>query len=1324
MATMVLGLAGQAIGGAIAPTGFTLFGATFSGAAIGGLVGASIGSVIDNKLLSSSFSRQVEGPRLADLHVQSSTVGAPIPRIYGRTRLSGQMIWASNFKETVNSTTETSGGGGGKGFGGGGGSEVTTTTTEYSYSISFAVGICEGAIDHIGRVWADGKPLQLSQFTTRIYKGTESQLPDSLIQAVEGSNNVPAYRGLAYIVFEDLPLAQFGNRIPQLSFEVFRTLDSQGGENLEKLVEALTLIPGSGEFVYSTNKAIENLGQGNSKSITINNNRGDADFTVSIDALEDQLPSCKSVALVVGWFADDLRCNLTQIKPGVDNRQKNVVPQDWLVSGETRSVSHLTSLYEGNPAYGGTPSDHVIVEAIRDLKARGFKVLFYPFIFMDIPQGSSLPDPYNPGGTQPPYPWRGRITVNPAPGVAGSPDKTAAATTQVNSFFGNAVPAHFSIFGEVVNYSGPADWGLRRMILHYAKLCEVAGGVDSFVISSELRELTFVRDSQSSYPAVNQLISLAQDVSSILPAAKISYSADWSEYFGHQPSDGSGDVHFHLDALWSHSAIDFIAIDNYWPLADWRDGKGHLDNIAGYESPYDIDYLQSNIEGGEGYDWYYQSAQDRVDQVRTPITDGAYGKPWVYRYKDISSWWLNYHYDRPGGVESVTPTSWVPQSKPFYFTEFGCPAVDKGSNQPNVFIDPKSSESFLPYFSNGDPDDLIQRRHIEAFTRYWDVNSGNNLVSAIYGGDMVDVENIHIWTWDSRPFPDFPNRLDVWSDGPNWDLGHWLTGRVGQIPLADLVADLCAQVGFQDYDVSQLTGLVTGYVLDRIMSPRSAIESLMLAYQFDAVETSGVVRFLPRTGASQKTLVKSDLVEGGREFGEFKKTRAQETELPEAVKLKYINSDDKYAQMAVESRRLTGFSGRVSEAELALVMDDRRAQALADTWLMQTWVEREGVEFALPSSQMFLDPGDIIELEVEQQRRRYRILEIADGNGRSVQAVSNDPTIYDVRLGARRTVALSAPVVLGPPKLHFLDLPLLTESDKEDAPYVAASADPWPGIVEIYRSADSQDYSLNTILSTPAIIGETLTVLSSGPVSRWDRKNKIRVKISGGSLTSHSELAVLSGVNAIAVQNTLGEWEIVQFQVAELIDALTYDLSILLRGQKGTETAMESSLPAGAPIVVLNSALNQLSLGLNDRLNEYDWRYGPSGQNLDDFTFGSQSIGFQLMGLRPLSPVHVRMVKQSNDDLVISWLRRTRRGGDAWEQIDVPLAEETELYQIEILAGGTPVRTLSVSDTSLIYTVAEQLDDFGALQTSLNVRTYQVGSSFGRGAKREVTLNV
>lgn len=704
MATLVLGAVGTAIGGAF---GGAILG--FSGAAIGGFIGSTIGSMVDSWIVSSlAPTQRIEGARLDVLRITSASEGAVIPRLYGRMRIGGNIIWATDFREETNTTPQ----GGGKGGGGG-----KVKTTEYLYHASFAVALCEGPITGIGRVWADGKPLDMTGITWRWYPGNETQTADPFIAAKMGAANTPAYRGTAYVVFEDLALVTFGNRLPQLSFEVFRPLASP--DTAEGLTRAVTLIPASGEFTYATD-AIRKGSGGATVAENLNALPDQPDIVVALDRLQAMAQAVESVSLVVAWFGNDLRAGNCVIRPGVEAATKVTSPKVWTVNGVARANTHLVSRdAEDRPVYGGTPGDFAVVQAIREIKARGMRVTFYPFLLMDVPPGNSLPNPYSAGAAtpgQPSLPWRGRITCSPAAGYAGTADKTATAATQVSAFFGAATPAQFAISGDTVIWTGPSDdWGLRRMILHYAHLCAVAGGVDAFLIGSEMRGLTTIRSAASTYPAVTAFKTLAADVSAILGAGtRIGYAADWSEYFGHHPQDGSGDVYFHLDPLWSDVNIDFVGIDNYLPLSDWRDGFDHADALEGWPAIYDRAYLQANIAGGEGFDWFYDSAADRSAQLRTPITDGSAGKPWVFRTKDLRAWWSNPHFDRPGGIESGTPTSWVLQSKPVWFTELGCPAIDRGTNQPNVFVDPKSSENASPWFSRGWRDDAIQRAYLEA----------------------------------------------------------------------------------------------------------------------------------------------------------------------------------------------------------------------------------------------------------------------------------------------------------------------------------------------------------------------------------------------------------------------------------------------------------------------------------------------------------------------------------------------------------------------------------------------------------------------------------
>lgn len=188
MATLVLGVVGRAVLGPI-----------------GGLVGTLVGGAIDRRLLGG----QRDGPRLANPQIQAASYGEPIPVVRGRMRVSGNVIWAAPIRETSSRS---------------GGGKRSPATTSYSYSASFAVALSARPILGIGRVWADGRLIRdaagqwLLPVTMRLHAGSERQLPDPLIAAAEGA--APAFRGLAHAVFEDLPLADFGNRLPNLAFEV------------------------------------------------------------------------------------------------------------------------------------------------------------------------------------------------------------------------------------------------------------------------------------------------------------------------------------------------------------------------------------------------------------------------------------------------------------------------------------------------------------------------------------------------------------------------------------------------------------------------------------------------------------------------------------------------------------------------------------------------------------------------------------------------------------------------------------------------------------------------------------------------------------------------------------------------------------------------------------------------------------------------------------------------------------------------------------------------------------------------------------------------
>ncbi|MCB1380528.1 MAG: glycoside hydrolase/phage tail family protein [Alphaproteobacteria bacterium] len=984
------------------------------------------------------------------------------------------------------------------------------------------------------------------------------------------------------------------------------------------------------------------------------------------------------------------------------------------------------------PAFGGTPADFSVVQAIQELKARGYRVTFYPFVLMDVADGNALPDPYSDNaGTigQAKYPWRGRITCSPAAGYAGSVDKTAAASTQVDVFFGTAQGSDFVVTGTTVSWTGGSDWGYRRMVLHYAKLCAAAGGVDSFLIGSELRGLTQVRSSTSVYPAVAKLKTLAADVSAILgTTTKVGYAADWSEYFGHHPQDGSEDVYFNLDPLWADSNINFVGIDNYMPLADWREGFSHADALAGWSSIYDRAYLEANVEGGEGYDWYYASPADRDAQLRTPITDGASGKPWVFRYKDIRAWWSNAHYDRPGGVESASPTVWVAKSKPIRFTEAGCPAVDKGANQPNVFVDPKSSESALPYYSLGNRDDAMQRRYIEALYHYW---STHNPSGGTYGGPMLEMGELAIWCWDARPYPAFPGRAEIWGDAQNWQFGHWLNGRLGDSGLAALVRELCRQGGLADtdIDVSQLAAAVPGYTIEAIASARASIEPLARFYGFDAVESDGVIRFVPRGGAPIATVAPDDLVATKREDEDIELVRGQETELPLALKWRLTRPDKKYESLTVEARRITVDTARIASESFPLVTSGAEADMRCRRALMEAWVQRETAKFQLPPSRLALDPTDVVLIAHDGRQLEFRLAAIADQDARLVEAVRTDAVIYGARPGPERDVTLPPPVVYGPPVVSMMDLPILDEAVPAHRPFIGLYASPWYGRAAVWKSPALDGFALLDTIGRPARMGTLAFDVYGGPTDRFDYGNVLYVDLLSGTLTSVTDLELFAGANTLAVESAAGTWEIVQFSSAELVAAGRYKLTRLLRGQRGTESAIGNPAPAGVRVVMLDADIAPLSIASTDVGITWNWMVGPASEDLTDISYAQVAFAPKGIGLRPYAVAHVSQpwkFARTPGDLTISWTRRTRAiAGDSWEAIEVPLFEDAESYEVDILNGSTVKRTLAASSTSVLYNGAQQIADWGALLVpgnSLQLAIYQLSAQFGRGAPKLETL--
>ena len=815
--------------------------------------------------------------------------------------------------------------------------------------------------------------------------------------------------------------------------------------------------------------------------------------------------------------------------------------------------------------------------------------------------------------------------------------------------------------------------GYNAFISHYANLTK--NKVDAFVIGSELIGLTSVHDGATSYrhfPAVDALVNLAASVKTIMGVAtKITYAADWSEY--HHTTDGW----YHLDPLWASPNIDFIGIDAYFPLTD--------------ESPESITLAkaQAGWTSGEGYDWVYSDAS-RTTQAA--IAD-------EYAWKNIAWWWENTHTNPDGNS-----TPWVAQSKPIWFTEMGFPSVDGATNQPNVFYDPSSSESFFPRSSQGRIDNAAQRLGLLATEMAWK--------------DSTMIPQRFVWTWDARPFPYWPDLRSVWADGELWKTGHWVNGKLGTSGLAAIVAQLCAKAGLasSEVDVSRLSGTVEGYLLTRQQTVREAIEALMGAYFFDCVESNGQLKFVPRGAQLQQSIPQDDLLPQGTETQPslLQLTRMQEMELPQQVSVIYLNRAANYQTGHQLAQRARVSSQEKATLNLPIVMGQGQAQQIAETSLFTAWMGRSAVEFTLPPCYMALEPCDVIEVAMQGVTHQLRITHTALGEGYSLQirGVLEDVSTYTAYAEDSDAQEPLLPATVSETQLHLLDMPLLPGDVLDQAVLrvaMSAQGGDWRGAV-LYASADNEQNWQTRITTTQEAVSGTVTAIPQADcqTATLDQRSQIIVNLLGdASVSSVNEVALFNGANAALVGQ-----EVLQFQNAELVAQGKYRLTGLLRGRLGTEWAMDQH-NAGERFVLLNDAVLKDEKTNNLIGLERHYRAVTIGSTLGKVS--STAFTHQGVGLKPYAPVHVKGLRDSSGNLTINWIRRAR-GENGWRDfVDAPLNETSEAYDIEVLSGSNVVRTLTASTTEVSYTTAQQITDFGSTQSSVSLRIYQLSAAIGRG---------
>ena len=379
------------------------------------------------------------------------------------------------------------------------------------------------------------------------------------------------------------------------------------------------------------------------------------------------------------------------------------------------------------------------------------------------------------------------------------------------------------------------------------------------------------------------------------------------------------------------------------------------------------------------------------------------------------------------------------------------------------------------------------------------------------------------------------------------------------IPLSTVVSNLCTRAGLVtgDLDVSALASdNVSGYAIAREINVRTMLAPLQTAFSFDGFESDGKIKFSKRNNTSVETIAEAELAarKPSSPIPDLITTnRLNEKELPREVNVVYPNSGNDYQQGEQRATRLITKSDLVRSVEVPVAMTDNDARQLADVLLFEAWVSRQDRTIQVSRKYLFLDPSEVITVTTASATFVLRIIDQSFGEPGILQlrCLDQSATVFSSgATGGASDPTKTPPGLVGSTLMALMDIPLLRDADDHPGFYMAARGFTtlWPGAV-LFRSLDG-GVSFNQMLPifTETPIGEAVTVLGSGPTTIFDETNTVTVRLSGGVLTSTTEINVLNGSNGCIIGA-----EVLQFKTATLNGDGDYVLSGLLRARKGTE---------------------------------------------------------------------------------------------------------------------------------------------------------------------------
>ncbi len=638
---------------------------------------------------------------------------------------------------------------------------------------------------------------------------------------------------------------------------------------------------------------------------------------------------------------------------------------------------------------------------------------------------------------------------------------------------------------------------------------------------------------------------------------------------------------------------------------------------------------------------------------------------------------------------------------------------------------------------------------------YGQVSVNNSMALRTATGEIFDTQSSWPSTVDNSDAGWWDGRSSIFYKGTTSPTSFtkfpFFRGSGGGTALSTIVTAICTEAGLaaSDIDVTDLAATtVPGYTIGRQTTARSAIQPLATAYFFDGVESDFVLKFLLRDGkTSVATITQDELALLNGDTGEFfQETRIQDVDLPKRFTVTFLDNENDYLQGAQSSKRIfnptpTSNSQNEMGLQIAAALTSEFAKQVTEKQLYSAWIERSNYSITIPWKFLAIDPTDIITITTDDGdifRGRVITADIGVGFTMEISAISNEAAQYTSTTSADAGTGVPDQVFLGleNTKLIMLCSPLLRDSDDTGRTvsqlyyFMGGFGQPGWTAGTLFKSAESTEYSdVGSIVgemawgSAASVLGDTTLPFST------DETNTLKVFMNTGAskITSVTQLEMVNGANPAALIHSNGiDVEIFQFRDVVTNDDGSFTLSGLLRGRRGSESFIADHSVGDTFLLLESTTGDSTHLALSEINSSRYYRAVTTGQMFEDAdTITKASPGNDLKPWAPVSQV----ATASGNDIIFTWLRRTRVGGGLNDGTGtVPLNEDTEEYEVDVYdAAGTSVIFTETGLTSPTWTFTSAEQSGVGLSPPLSeviVEIYQISAQVGRGFTKKVTLDV